>query len=149
LLRGGLEKGKWAVFYDEKQNLFNLNFEEGMDIINSYENTKLKLFINCRNTKEFSEFNSKRSETELCEFLKENGEEVSVINYANENNFESEILKLIKDLKKEKVNLEDIVFLSSKKYENSQLKNCLNKVCEINVLAENLVYYTLLCTENV
>lgn len=29
------------------------------------------------------------------------------------------------------------MLLLPKKYENSQLKNCLNKACEINVLAEN------------
>ena len=28
LLKGGLEKGCWAVFYDEKQNLYNPEFAD-------------------------------------------------------------------------------------------------------------------------
>ena len=50
LLKGGFEHGHWAVFYDEKQNLYNPEYQDGMELINSYNNTKFKLFINCRNT---------------------------------------------------------------------------------------------------
>lgn len=27
LLKGGLEKGRWAVFYDDKQNIYNPEYE--------------------------------------------------------------------------------------------------------------------------
>lgn len=50
LLKGGFENGKWVVFYDEKQNIYNPDYSDGMEIIESYSCTKFKLFINCRNT---------------------------------------------------------------------------------------------------
>ena len=36
LLKGGLENGHWAVFYDEKQNIYNPEYEDGMDILQGY-----------------------------------------------------------------------------------------------------------------
>ena len=79
LLKGGLEKGRWAVFYDEKQNLYNPEFADGFQLLTSYSNTRFKLFINCRNTAQIGTFNAQMSHTQLEEYLKENGEEVHVV----------------------------------------------------------------------
>ena len=79
LLKGGLEKGCWAVFYDEKQNLYNPEFADGFQLLTSYSNTRFKLFINCRNTAQIGTFNAQMSHTQLEEYLKENGEEVHVV----------------------------------------------------------------------
>lgn len=49
LLKGGLEKGRWVVFYDEKQNIYNPEYQDGMDILQSYAHTSFRLFVNCRN----------------------------------------------------------------------------------------------------
>ena len=40
LLKGGLDHGIWAVFYDEKQNIYNPEYQDGMDILRSYSHTK-------------------------------------------------------------------------------------------------------------
>ncbi|MGL4607577.1 MAG: NERD domain-containing protein [Eubacteriaceae bacterium] len=137
LLRGGLEKGKWAIFYDEKQNLFNPQFEEGLEILELYQNTKFSLFTNCRNTRQIAGFNSKISSYESKELLREDGEEVSVINYEKKENFDNSLNSLMKYLKKEKVKMEDVVFLSPKKYENSQLKPAMDKQGGMNEINEN------------
>lgn len=50
LLKKDLEKGDWAIFYNEKQNIYNTEYADGLEIIESYSCTKFKLFVNCRNT---------------------------------------------------------------------------------------------------
>ena len=46
LLSGGFEKGHWAVFYDEKQNIYNPKYQEGFKILQSFVSTRFKLFVN-------------------------------------------------------------------------------------------------------
>ena len=46
LLKGGFEKGRWAVFYDEKQNIYNPEFESGLEEIDMYSPAKFKLVQN-------------------------------------------------------------------------------------------------------
>ena len=57
LLRNGLEKGNWAIFYDEKQNIYNPEYADGMEIIEGYACTKFKLFVNCIKTFRFQSKN--------------------------------------------------------------------------------------------
>lgn len=138
LLRGGLDKGRWAIFYDDKQNLFNPHFEEGLEMLEDYDCTKFTLFTNCRNTRQIGEFNAKVSSYELNECLRENGEDVTVIHYQNDDQFEQEMTSLIKTMKKEKVQLSDVVFLSPKKYQNSKAKNGLEKIGGVNELHDQI-----------
>lgn len=121
LLKGGLENGQWAVFYDEKQNIYNPDYQDGMDILLSYACTKFKLFVNCRNTIQIGTYSAKVSGVELGEFIKENGEEVQKITYTGKADFRKRIQGILKNLKKEKVDMRDIVFLAPKKYKNSLL----------------------------
>ena len=121
LLRGGLEQGRWAVFYDEKQNLYNPEFEEGFQFLCSYSHTSFKLYINCRNTAQIGRFNAEMSHTELEEYLKVNGEEVQVIPYKDAGEFQDKILELLKRLREEGVSLEQVVFLSPKRLKNSSI----------------------------
>lgn len=128
LLRGGFEKGKWAVFYDEKQNIYNPEYRDGMDILLSYPSTKFKLFVNCRNTVQIGTYSTRLSGFEAGTFLKENGEEVQKITYSDEKDFGSKIKDVLKKLKQEQVSMADTVFLSPKRYENSMLSRAGIKV---------------------
>lgn len=123
LLKDGLEKGKWAIFYDEKQNIYNPEYSEGMEIIESYACTKFKLFVNCRNTVQIGTYSSKASGVEINEFLHENGEEVQKISYTDLSDFKQRIKDIMKSLRSEKVDLSDVVFLAPKKYSNSMLNH--------------------------
>ena len=119
LLKGGLEKGRWAVFYDEKQNLYNPEFEDGFQFLTAYPSARFKLCINCRNTAQIGAFNAKMSHTQLEEYLKENGEEVRVLSYEDEQDFQEKIRGLLKELRSEGVSLGDVTFLSPKRLKNS------------------------------
>ena len=134
LLKNGLENGNWAIFYDEKQNIYNPEYSEGMEIIESFSCTKFKLFVNCRNTVQIGTYSSKTSGVEINEFLQENGEEVQRVSYSDEKDFEQQIKDIIKKLRSEKVDASDIVFLAPKKYSNSMLYHI---GLEVNELGDN------------
>lgn len=121
LLKGGLEKGNWAIFYDEKQNIYNPEYADGMEIIESYSCTKFKLFVNCRNTVQIGTYSSKASGVEIKEFLQENGEEVQRISYKDKDDFKAQIKEIMKKLRAEKVEASEVAFLAPKKYSNSIL----------------------------
>jgi len=121
LLKGGLDHGKWAVFYDEKQNIYNPEYQDGMDILRSYSHTKFRLFVNCRNTVQIGTYSAKASGVTFAEFMRENGEEVGKISYEDEKDFGGKIKEIMKTLREGKVSPGDITFLSPKKYKNSKL----------------------------
>lgn len=134
LLKNGLEKGNWAIFYDEKQNIYNPEYSDGMELIESYPCTRFKLFVNCRNTVQIGTYSSKTSGVEINEFLHENGEEVQKVVYADKANLKQKIKEILKNLRSEKVDLTDVVFLAPKKYSNSILDEM---GIEVNELGDN------------
>ena len=134
LLKGGLEKGRWAIFYDEKQNIYNPEYKDGMEIIESYFNTKFKLFVNCRNTVQIGTYCTKTSGVEISEYLQENGEEVQRVSYSDIQDFSKKIKDIMKFLHNEKIVSSDVAFLAPKKYANSILKEV---GIEVNELGDN------------
>lgn len=121
LLKGGLEKGRWVVFYDEKQNIYNPEYQDGMDILQSYAHTSFRLFVNCRNTVQIGTYSAKASGVAFGGFLRENGEEVGRISYADDHDFAGKIKELLKTLRGGGVSMGDVTFLSPKRYQNSKL----------------------------
>ncbi len=141
LLKGGLEKGRWVIFYDEKQNIYNSEYQDGMEIIESYFNTKFKLFVNCRNTVQIGTYCAKTSGVEISDYLQENGEEVQCISYSDMQDFKKKIKEITKFLRGEKIEPVDIVFLAPKKYENSILHEA---GIEVNELGDNYEQHSML-----
>lgn len=121
LLKNGLEKGEWAVFYDEKQNIYNPEYADGMEILFGYQSTRFKLFVNCRNTVQIGTYSARVSGIDLGEYIKENGEEVQKISFLGDDDYKNKVKEIIKHLRNEKVDMKDVVFLSPKKYKNSML----------------------------
>lgn len=130
-LRGGFANGDWAVFYDEKQNIYNPDYNDGMEILRGYNCTEFKLFVNCRNTVQIGTYSSKISGIDLGEFIRENGEEVQNISYEDDDDFKKKITGILKNLRKEKVDIRDVVFLAPKKYKNSKVAQAGIEVNEI------------------
>lgn len=132
LLLGGLENGSWAIFYDEKQNIYNPYFQEGFSKLQLYTAAKFRLFVNCRNTIQIGDCSSKLSGIKLYEYIHENGEKVQQIQYDDQNDFAEKVEKIIQDLREEKVNLSDVAFLAPKQYKKSMLKDVKIEVNELN-----------------
>ncbi|MEG0074325.1 MAG: NERD domain-containing protein [Eubacterium sp.] len=139
LIKGGFDHGKWAVFYDENQNIYNPEFELGLELLSAYQFTKFKLFINCRNTVQIGEFNAQVTQTAETVCLKEKGEEVEVIDYKDEKEFKERMTALMKRLKSEKIPLEEVVFLSPKKYINSILSIIDERTLNVNEMKDGFV----------
>lgn len=136
LLKNGLEKGDWVIFYDEMQNIYNPDYAEGMEIIESYACTRFQLFVNCRNTVQIGTYSSEISGIgiEMNGFLQENGEEVQKISYKDLTDFQRQIKEIMKYLRGEKIDLTDVTFLAPKKYSNSILARI---GYEVNVLGDD------------
>lgn len=133
LLKGGFEKGRWAIFYDEKQNIYNSEYQEGAELLSSFPHTKFQLFINCRNTVQIGTYASEASGVDLKEFIRENGEEVNKRSYSDENDYITKIKQVLKELRKENIPMTDITFLAPRKYTNTALYRGGIKVEEIGV----------------
>ena len=131
LLKNGFEKGNWAIFYDEKQNIYNPEYADGMEIIESCPCTRFRLFVNCRNTVQIGTYSSKTSGVEMHEFLLENGEEVQRILYTDLLDFKKKIKEIMKNLRTENVDFADVIFLAPKKYSNSMLREIGFEVNEL------------------
>ena len=58
---------------------------------------------------------------EITEFLHENGEEVQKVSYIDQADFKQKIKEILKNLRAEKVDLTDVVFLAPKIYTKSIL----------------------------
>lgn len=133
LLKGGFEKGRWAVFYDEKQNIYNPAYQDGMELLQSYHCTRFKLFVNCRNTVQIGTYSANASGFSLTEFLRENGEEVQKITYSDGADYSKQIKEILKKLRAEKVAMKDVTFLAPKKYRNSGVYEAGIEVMELGV----------------
>ncbi|MCC8046455.1 MAG: NERD domain-containing protein [Clostridiales bacterium] len=134
LLKGGFEKGNWAFFYDEHQNIYNPDYLEGMIQMQSYPNiTLFRLFVNCRNTIQIGRYTLKKCcmELEAESFMRENGEEVERIQYSDAEDFSHQVSRLLKRLRREGVRESNIVFLSGRRYKNSLLAKAGIKVNEM------------------
>lgn len=136
LLKGGLEHGRWAVFQDERQNIYNPEYEDGMELLRSFPHTDFELFVNCRNTVQIGQFNAKVSGTGAGEFLRENGEEVREITYSDEEDFSGKVLGIVKELRREKVPLEEVVFLSPVRRQKSALAGIDSHRLEVNEMKD-------------
>ncbi|MCD7763016.1 MAG: NERD domain-containing protein [Lachnospiraceae bacterium] len=135
LLKGGFEKGNWAVFYDKNQNIYNPEYLDGIMQISSWPNiTHFQLFVNCRNTIQIGRYTLQKSFMSLDgaeTFIHENGEEVETIRYSGTEDFARQVSKLLKRLRREGVRDRNIAFLSGRRYKNSLLAKAGIRVNEL------------------
>ena len=83
LLKGGFKEGNWAFFYDEKQNIYNPEYDEGIKFLEEYQPSKFKLSTNCRNTIQIGTYSFDAIGLDEKEFIKENGEEIIKVKFAD------------------------------------------------------------------
>ena len=134
LLKDGLKNGKWAIFYDGEQNLYNKEFEAGIEELQEYPSTKFVLHQNCRNTEQIGRFAEKTSGITVGDCISGQGEEVTTIRYEGNDDYRSKLISLLEELKKEGVKLSDVTILAPKKYERLNLCEALDGVCKVNVM---------------
>lgn len=131
LLQNGFEKGQWVIFYDDMQNIYNKEFEEGLELIKSYPHAVYTLHKNCRNTLQIGQYCTQVSGVDFSDFLQKNGEEVRKIVYSDIHSFKAALMATLKELQKEEIFPHEILLLSPKKYASSDLMQIDFKVNEL------------------
>ena len=130
LLKGGFKDGNWAFFYDEKQNIYNPEYEDGIKFLEEYQPSKFKLSTNCRNTIQIGTYSFDAIGLDEKAFIKENGEEIIKVKYADKDEAKARFKEIVKSLRAENIKEEDILFLSPKRYKHSILSEIAFEVNE-------------------
>ncbi len=140
MLKGGFSKGRWAIFYDARQNIYNKRFEEGMSLMRGYGAAFLTLGTNCRNTKNIASYNSAVTDTELLE-LNDNsaGDEIEFLGYSDISGLKKHIDSIITLWNKEGVDKSNVVFLSPVVPDKSDLSKITGGKLELNILNDSYV----------
>lgn len=140
LLKGGFKNGRWAIFYDEKQNIYNENFDEGIKMLKENNFLIYDLTINCRNTQNIAAYNSAVTETEMPE-LNDNleGEDVEFIGYDSIDELRLSVKNLLKKWNAAQLDKSNVVFLSPTKYSKSDLNAAMGSNFKINKLNDDYI----------
>lgn len=122
----GMKNGEWILFADPNQDIFlkGKTFGEAEKYIReSFSPCVLKLLKNCRNTAQIARRNSMLTSTPTTKYLNISGPEVKDIEYFSEDDFITKIDKEIRSILAGGTYLSDLIILSTKKLENSILRN--------------------------
>lgn len=129
MLKGGLSKGRWALYFDKNQNIFG-NYEELQsiyDTLEEYGASCYELSVNCRNTKQIATGNWYSTNISQAAIMKADGEVVGYHMFDSKKTERKELFKLLRRLLAEGVSKRNIVILSPYRMdnENSCLYNAL------------------------
>lgn len=125
MVKGGLSKGRWTIYYDKNQNIFG-KYEELQDIYDELEDygaSCYELSVNCRNTKQIATGNWYATNIKQASIMKADGEVVGYHKYDSKTAEKTDVLKLIRRLLSEGISRNDIVILSPYRMDNAN--SCL------------------------
>ena len=117
MVKGGLGKGRVAIFYDEMQNIFNPGMSKDLDdnvdsLLESYGFASFELTKNCRSTRRIVDFLNAASGISAVAESEIDGLPITIIPYENTEGQRDLLAKTIKRLIKDNVPPEDIVVIS-------------------------------------
>ncbi|WP_246202624.1 nuclease-related domain-containing DEAD/DEAH box helicase [Virgibacillus doumboii] len=151
IIKGGLEEGKWAIFYDSNnQGEMYKNYDETVvDYLKGYGAVEYMLDLNCRNTKPICIQTSLISGFHVENSLINEGEKVTYDFYSNESEQIKKVSSTINILISDGVNPKDITILLPDN-RNISYVDKLNITCSleklttknINYSRKNTIYYT-------
>lgn len=121
MVKGGLSKGRWTIYYDKNQNIFG-KYEELQDIYDKLEDygaSCYELSVNCRNTKQIATGNWYATNIKQASIMKADGEVVGYHKYDSKTAEKTDVLKLIRRLLSEGISRNDIVILSPYRMDNA------------------------------
>jgi hypothetical protein len=135
LIKGGLENGKWSIFYDpnRQSGLYNEYSKELIDDLKRFGAAEYRLDINCRNTKQIvnqtgilTNFQVEKSNID--------GEKVKIFWYSNESELLNQLDDLINKLINQNVKEKYITILFANKIKRYRkfFNQKPNKYIEIN-----------------
>lgn len=136
LLANGLSKGKWVMFVDPNQNIFNQSdeYDFAMGFLReSCSPVVYTLNYNCRNTEQIALRTAALTLVPPAKKLKITGPKVVTRTFETPRDFVSKFKKEISSVIAGGLSAKDIVILSKKKLSNSLLSE-LSCVCNLNII---------------
>jgi hypothetical protein len=128
LLSGGLRDGRWRVFLDPNQDIFENTGQRGLARFLAARPTTYGLSVNCRNTASIATSTSLLSGAPLDAVLGTEGPDVVQEWYANDEQQRHMVSKVVRQWIYQGIRPADIVVLSPRRLENSCLSNGLISV---------------------
>lgn len=124
MIKGGIEKGQWSIYYDKNQNIFG-QYEEMDAICQKLEDIAAcyPLSVNCRNTKQIATANWYMTSIDQARIMKAEGEQVEYHKYKTLEDERRQLFQQIRRLHTEGISNADIIILSP--YLSSNSKSCL------------------------
>ena len=112
-LIGGLDKGRWSIYYDRNQNIFG-NYQELEEIAEDLEDRAacFNLSVNCRNTSQIANGNWHTTNIDQAKIMKAEGEMVQYNKYSSKVDERKMLFQEIRRLRTEGIRNSDIVILS-------------------------------------
>lgn len=129
LISKGFKNGKWAVFYDPNQNIFN-NYRDLSSMLARLRTetsvASWKLSINCRNTKQIANANILLTNIPEQGKTRVSGPQVEYISYSGQDDARAKISAIIRNLRNSGVVGGDFIILS--KYTLLHPKNSIGTI---------------------
>lgn len=153
-LKNGVEKGKWVMFLDQNQNLFNENEDYifAIDYIKEISHPVMfSLNCNCRNTEQIARRTAGLTLVPPAKKLKLPGPKVVTKSYESQADFIKKFRTEMTSIIQGGISPKDIVILSKYKLRNSLLAG-IKSVCNMDIvecteisdmIKYNLSYFTI------
>jgi len=131
MVRGGLHDGCWHICYDPNQNLYNPEFEAGLELIKEHRPVLLQLDINCLNTRQIAIHNVLMTGIPPARRFLVSGEDVVQEDYVDAADQRAKVLRTVKTLLSQGISPGQICLLSRYRFENSCLQgeNIFRSLC--------------------
>lgn len=120
LVKGGLDRGCWGLYYDANQNIFqdNRELDECISIMKKKYAVSYELTVNCRNTSQIVRANNMISNIRTSGKSRADGDEAAYIPYSSKDDEFQLITKTLQELSNEGIRGNEIVILSRYKPDN-------------------------------
>lgn len=144
LLKGTMSYGRWAIFYDSNQSIFNKNFDANLARLKKHNPAELQLTKNCRNVKPIANFNNYLTNINTGKAVID-GEEIRLIAYNSEADAIEKINTAVNFLLTQGFNESDIVFISPVSFDRSIMNNAAVgfKLTPLAVNCNGIRYFTI------
>ncbi|MCL1919407.1 MAG: NERD domain-containing protein [Peptococcaceae bacterium] len=134
-IKGGMERGKWCLFLDPHQNMYNSSeeYDFAMEYLREvYSPAIIPLTLNCRNTEQIGRLTTQITQMSPAKHMKILGPEATIRSYASQRDLVRLLKAEVTSLLKGGCLPKDIVILSKYRFENSDLAD-IKSLCNLPI----------------
>jgi len=144
-LKGSMDKGRWTLFLDQNQNMFNTtdDYNAAMECLKAfYSPAMIPLTLNCRNTEQIGRLTTQITKMPPAKHMKASGPAVTIKPYSDQKELLSMLRAEITALINGGCMPKDMVILSKYRLENSDLSG-IKPICNLPInYAEDILMFS-------